>query len=318
MQTPSPVSPRPLLTDVAAYSRVAVIGKHQAALNEAQLSHAQALVQEVACLISSTGRKVFLESNTAEGLQIEGFERMALTDMQGQVDVAVVIGGDGTMLGAARLLAIMGIPLIGINQGRLGFITDVAQNQYAEVLPRMLAGEVEHDIRPLMQARVLHRVGDAHFQEVFQALAMNDVVVNRGNAGGMVELRVEVDGHFVANHRADGLIIASPTGSTAYALAAGGPILAPGVPGWTLVPIAPHTLSNRPLVLADPSEVVVEVVAGKMPSANFDMQSFTNLQLGDKIVVTRSEHGAHFLHPKGWNYFATLRAKLHWNERGSH
>jgi NAD+ kinase len=237
--------------------------------------------------------------------------------MQNQVDVAVVIGGDGTMLGAARVLSVMNIPLIGINQGRLGFITDVAQNQFREVLPEMLSGAVEHDFRPLMHARVLRQTSKHISEEIFSALAMNDVVVNRGSAGSMVELRVEVDGHFVANHRADGLIIASPTGSTAYALAAGGPIMVPTLSGWTLVPIAPHTLSNRPLVLADPSQVVTEVVAGKIPHANFDMQSFTDLRIGDKIVVTRAAHSAHFLHPKGWNYFATLRAKLHWNEGSS-
>lgn len=130
----------------------------------------------------------------------------------------------------------------------------------------------------------------------------------------MIELRVEVDGHFVANQRADGLIIASPTGSTAYALSAGGPLLHPAIGGWLMVPIAPHTLSNRPVVLPGHCEIALEIVSGKEASANFDMQSFTSLLPGDRIVVRRSEHALRLLHPVGWSYFDTLRKKLHWNE----
>src|SRR3989344_1486150 len=126
-----------------------------------------------------------------------------------------------------------------------------------------------------------------------------------------------VGGRFVANQRADGLIIASPTGSTAYSLSAGGPMLHPSIPGWVLVPIAPHTLSNRPIVLSDATEVAVEVVSGRDVSANFDMQSLASLLHGDRILVKRSEHCVRFLHPQGWNYFATLRKKLRWNEGGS-
>jgi NAD+ kinase len=125
---------------------------------------------------------------------------------------------------------------------------------------------------------------------------------------------VEVDGRLVANQRADGLIIATPTGSTAYALSAGGPLMHPSIPGWVMVPIAPHTLTNRPIVLADAAEVAIELVAGRDASANFDMQSLASLQHGDRIVVRRSEHRARFLHPQGWSYFDTLRRKLHWNE----
>jgi NAD+ kinase len=213
------------------------------------------------------------------------------------------------MLGIGRQLARHGVPLIGINQGRLGFITDIPLDQYATVLPPMLAGEYEEDQRALMHA---HVVRDGHI--VFDALAMNDVVVNRGATSGMVELRVEVDGHFVANQRADGLIVASPTGSTAYALSAGGPLLHPSNQGWVLVPIAPHTLSNRPIVLPQEVEITIELVSGRDASANFDMQSLASLLHGDRITVRRSQHKVRFLHPKGWTYFDTLRKKLHWNE----
>ena len=156
------------------------------------------------------------------------------------------------MLGYGRQLAQYRVPLIGINQGRLGFITDIPLNSFADTLKDMLRGEYEEDNRAMMHAKVW-RDGDC----VFDALALNDVVVNRGATSGMVEMRVEVDGHFVANQRADGLIIATPTGSTAYALSAGGPLLHPSLPAWLMVPIAPHTLSNRPIVLADPGEIVI-------------------------------------------------------------
>jgi NAD+ kinase len=226
-------------------------------------------------------------------------------------DLGVVVGGDGTMLGIGRQLAQYGVPLIGINQGRLGFITDIPLRRLSE--PRwqpMLAGELRRR-PPQPDAGARHARRALRF---FDALAMNDVVVNRGATAGMVELRVEVDGHFVANQRADGLIIATPTGSTAYSLSAGGPLLHPSIPGWVLVPIAPHTLSNSPIVLANASEVAIEIVAGRDASANFDMQSLASLLHGDRIVVTRSQYQVRFLHPKGWTYFDTLRQKLHWNE----
>jgi NAD+ kinase len=240
---------------------------------------------------------------------ITGYPMLKVPSIGAQCDLGLVVGGDGTMLGIGRQLASFGVPLIGINQGRLGFITDIRFDGYANVLAPMLRGEFEEDHRSLMSARVMR---DGHC--VFDALAMNDVVVNRGATAGMVELRVEVDGHFVANQRADGLIIATPTGSTAYSLSAGGPLLHPSIPGWVLVPIAPHTLSNRPIVLANIAEIAIEIVAGRDASASFDNQSLASLYHGDRIVVTRSNHHVRFLHPKGWTYFDTLRQKLHWNE----
>jgi NAD+ kinase len=228
-----------------------------------------------------------------------------------QCDLGLVVGGDGTMLGIGRRLAPHGVPLIGINQGRLGFITDIPLEGYQTVLGPMLQGHYEEERRSLMRASVM-RDGRC----VFSATAMNDVVVNRGATAGMVELRVEVDGRFVANQRADGLIMATPTGSTAYALSAGGPLLHPAIGGWVLVPIAPHTLSNRPIVLPDDGEVAIELVSGRDASANFDMQSLANLLQGDRIVVKRSAHEVRFLHPQRWSYFDTLRRKMHWNEGG--
>ena len=294
------------------FRQVALIGKYHAASPASPASSgpsARSVLAEIASFLNSQGCGVIVEADTAVNAEITGYATAPLADIANQCDLGLVVGGDGTMLGVGRQMARTELPLIGINQGRLGFITDISLDEYRSVLPPMLRGEYEEDLRSLMHARV---VRDGHC--VFDALAMNDVVVNRGATSGMVELRVEVDGHFVANQRADGLIIATPTGSTAYSLSAGGPLLHPSIPGWVLVPIAPHTLSNRPIVLANITEIAIEIVAGRDASANFDMQSLATLMHGDRIVVTRSEYQVRFLHPKGWTYFDTLRKKLHWNE----
>jgi NAD+ kinase len=294
------------------FQQIALIGKYPNPQSTAQLSGVRDVLQDIATFLSSLGCGVFLEQETANHTGLQGLRTLDVDGIAQHCDLALVVGGDGTMLSFGRRLAATGVPLIGINQGRLGFITDIALEGYQAILTPMLEGSYEVDQRPLMHAKVW-RDGVC----VFDALAMNDVVVNRGATSGMVELRVEVDGHFVANQRADGLIIASPTGSTAYALSAGGPVLHPSLSGWALVPIAPHTLSNRPIVLADPGEIAVELVSGRDASANFDMQSLAKLLHGDRITVRRSQHQVTFLHPKGWSYFDTLRKKLHWNEGGA-
>ena len=292
------------------FRHVALIGKY-AAVSGAGAGSTRAALEDIAHFLVSQGCEVSVEKETAANAGIVGYPALDVPSIGTQCDLGLVVGGDGTMLGIGRQLARYNVPLIGINQGRLGFITDIPLDGYRAALTPMLSGEHTEDRRSLMHARVLR---DGHC--VFDALAMNDVVVNRGATSGMVELRVEVDGHFVATQRADGLIVASPTGSTAYALSAGGPLLHPSNPGWVLVPIAPHTLSNRPIVLADAAEIAIEVVAGRDASANFDMQSLASLMHGDRITVRRSQHQVRFLHPRGWTYFETLRKKLHWNEGG--
>lgn len=294
------------------FRHVALIGKYQTSSAGSMTDSSRQALEDIAQFLEGQGCAVSLESETASNMGLTRYPALNVDDIGARCDLGLVVGGDGTMLGIGRRLAKFGTPLIGINQGRLGFITDIPFDAYKATLPAMLQGDYEEDLRPLMHATV---VRDERI--VFEALAMNDVVVNRGATSGMVELRVEVDGHFVANQRADGLIIASPTGSTAYSLSAGGPMLHPSIPGWVLVPIAPHTLSNRPIVLSDATEIAVEVVSGRDVSANFDMQSLASLLHGDRILVKRSEHCVRFLHPQGWNYFATLRKKLRWNEGGS-
>ncbi|MES2184752.1 MAG: NAD kinase [Pseudomonadota bacterium] len=293
------------------FRHVALIGKYHSPVAGPAADTARTTLADIALFLRTQGCEVSLEASTAAGSGLE-YPSLDPAQIGATCDLAVVVGGDGTMLGIGRELAPYKLPLIGINQGRLGFVTDIPLDNFEATLAPMLAGAYTEDRRSLIAAQVV-RDGKV----VLDALAMNDVVVNRGATSGMVELRVEVDGHFVANQRADGLIVATPTGSTAYALSAGGPMLHPSLPGWVLVPIAPHTLSNRPLVLADASEIVIELVAGRGASANFDMQSLASLLHGDRVVLRRSEHQVRFLHPEGWNYFGTLRKKLHWNEGGS-
>ena len=282
--------------------KIAIIGKPMA------IGIANSLTL-IAQFLSSAGHEIVLESETAKNTGIDGFATMPVADIGTHVDAAIVVGGDGTMLGIARQLAPFNVPLIGINQGRLGFMTDIAVDRMIPLLADMLSGTRESERRSLLEG-VVQRDG----VPIFSALAFNDVVVSRGVGSGMVELRVDVDGHFMYNQRSDGLIVATPTGSTAYSLSAGGPLLHPSVAGIVLVPIAPHALSNRPIVLPDRSEIVVTVINGRDTSVNFDMQSLASLQLHDRIVIRRSAHAITFLHPAGWSYYDTLREKLHWNE----
>jgi NAD+ kinase len=243
---------------------------------------------------------------------VTDYPALTPAEIGARADVAVVLGGDGTMLGIGRQLAPYRTPVIGINHGRLGFITDIPISDMQEIVPQMLTGSFEREERTLLEARIMR-----NGEPIYHALAFNDVVVNRSGFSGMAELRVYVDGRFMYNQRSDGLIVATPTGSTAYALSSSGPILHPQLQGIVLVPIAPHALSNRPIVLPDDCKVSIQIISGRDVNVNFDMQSFTALELNDTIDVRRSRHTVHFLHPVGYSYYATLRKKLHWNEHPS-
>lgn len=284
---------------------IAIAGKYFAAGMAKSLT-------DLAGYLDKRGYTVVLESEIARNMALPGIAAMTAAEIGAHADVAIVLGGDGTMLGIARQLAPYEVPLIGINQGRLGFMTDISQDRMMPALAEMLDGKVESEQRSLLEGEVM-REG----KPIIQALAFNDIVVSRGAGSGMVELRVSVDGHFMYNQRSDGLIVATPTGSTAYALSSGGPLLHPSLRGIGLVPIAPHTLSNRPIVVPDTSQIVVEVIGGRDISVNFDMQSLASLLRYDRIVVQRSKHAITFLHPLGWSYYDTLRRKLHWNEQPS-
>ena len=286
----------------AGFKTVAIVGKYQA------IGIAQPLL-EITDFLRGTGHTVVFEAETAENIGMTAFPALTPAEIGECADVAIVLGGDGTMLGIARQLAPFGVPLIGINQGRLGFMTDIPLERMMPTLSEMLSGKIESEQRSLLEGAVI-REGAT----IFNGLAFNDVVVARGSGSGMVELCVEVDGRFMYNQRSDGLIVSTPTGSTAYALSAGGPLLHPSLGGIVLVPIAPHSLSNRPIVVPDTSEIVIEVISGRDISVNFDMQVLASLAQHDRVVIRRSAHTITFLHPQGWSYYHTLREKLHWNE----
>ena len=287
------------------FRHAALVGKYMAG-QQAQGSSSH--LEEIANFLLRQGLEVSLEKQTAQSTGIVGHGALTPEELGRECDLAVVVGGDGTMLGIARQLARHGTPLVGINQGRLGFITDIAAEHYAQALAPILAGEYEEERRTMLEGGVWR---DGH--TVFEGFAMNDVVVSRGATSSMVELKVDIGTEFVANFRADGLIVGSPTGSTAYAMSAGGPILHPGVAAWVLVPIASHDLSNRTIVLPDTVQIGIEVVAGRDASVSFDMQAMAGLLHGDRVSVRRSTNQVRFLHPRGWSYYATLRRKLHWN-----
>ena len=286
---------------VDAFSTVAIFGKPQA-------QGMRQTLLEIAKLAQASATTVVFDTATRANNGLSNFPGRSIAEIGSSADVAIVVGGDGTMLGIARELSSYRIPLIGINHGRLGFMTDVALSQVAIALPPMLAGNFDTDRRTLLEASVLR-----HGNEIYAARALNDVVVARGVSGGMIEFIVWVDGATMATQRADGLILATPTGSTAYALSANGPILHPQLAGVLLVPVAPQTLSNRPITLPDDAVVEIELTDARDGSAHFDMQAFTTLGPGDIVRVSRSEDVVTLLHPVGYSFFTTLRQKLHWN-----
>lgn len=260
-------------------------------------------------VIRKAGAEVFLDERSAKTLGDRaggrGYTRAELGEL---CDLAVVLGGDGTMLGVARSLAPFGTPIVGVNAGRLGFITDIVLEDMERLLPALLQGQCTRDVRRMLSAELV-RNGES----IFSGLAVNDIGVSHGRAGGMVEFIVYVNGIQMASQSADGIICSTPTGSTAYSLAAGGPLLAPMLDGVTLVPVAPHTLSNRPIVLPGESSIDIEITESRDAVAYFDMQEFADVQPGDVLKIRPSQRTFTMLHPIGYDYFDLLRRKLKWN-----
>jgi NAD+ kinase len=284
------------------FKNVALIGKLKSLEVAAPLFR-------LAEFLSARGMNVMVDSLTAGHLKDNFYPSMSLAELAGTADLAIVIGGDGTMLNIARTFSPHHVPLIGVNQGRLGFLTDLTQENMLDVIAAMLGGEYVTERRLLLTASVMR--GET---EVFSGLAFNEVVVHRSQISSMVEFEVRIDGEYLYNQRADGLIVSTPTGSTAYAMSAGGPILHPGLEVLELVPICPHTLSNRPIVVHASS--VLEILMHRTDDIRVRLDSHTSfdMQLNDKIVVTRHPDHACLLHPVGHSYYHTLREKLLWNQ----
>ena len=272
-------------------------------------------VDQLITLLQSRGISVRIDARTAEFASVKPdaiMPREPMTALLKGADLAIAVGGDGTLLALARSVAAHHVPLVGVNLGHLGFLTDIPADALVTMMTKLLKGEFTEEPRLLLDAEI--RRGN---KSIFKTVAFNDVVFSRGAMGTMIEFSVEVNGEFVYSLRADGVIVSTPTGSTAYALSSGGPILQPGLPAISLVPISPHTLSNRPIAISSDSEVRIRLIRGVNARVNFDVQAFFDPEPDDVVVVKAHKNRLRLLHPVGYSYFSMLRSKLHWNERNS-
>ncbi len=287
------------------FKSVAIIGRYQD-------SGLDAPVRALAQTLQRTGCEVIIEADTARYAGITDLPVRSYDEIGSCADLAVIMGGDGTMIGAARKLANYDVPLIGINHGRLGFITDIPLKSAHEAVTSVIQGHYTLEERSLLEGRIVR--GN---ETLYSGIALNDIVINRAGRGGLIELNVELDGNFMHRQRADGVVISTPTGSTAYALAANGPILYPTIDALLLVPVAPQTLSNRPVVVPGSSILSLTITTlGRVQtgaSVHFDMQTLSDCQPGDRVDIRRAQNTVRFIHPEGYSFFSTLRQKLGWN-----
>lgn len=263
--------------------------------------------------LAQRGVRVLVSRDAELRGDVSGVVRVPEPEIAPQADLVIAIGGDGTLLYAARLVARHGVPLLGVNRGRLGFLTDVMPQDMLPAVDLALEGKLERDERPLLSAQLHGRQGRAA-----QAFALNDVVMQKHDTGRTLDFETRIDGAYVNTHDGDGIIVASPTGSTAYALSCNGPILEPHLPALVIVPICAHTLSDRPIVVAGTS--VVEVALLERPDTHAhitcDGALLGAITPGDRLEVTTARERALLLHPPGHDYYKLLRSKLHWG-RGS-
>jgi NAD+ kinase len=288
------------------FSRIALVGR----VEDARVADSLALL---AGHLRARGATVFLDRTAViDGLP-DGLVRKPVEDLGKEADLIVAIGGDGTLLFAAQLALARGVPLIGVNRGRLGFLTDVLPDDMLANVDDVLGGRFETDRRQLLQARLLSADGTEQTH-----LALNDVVVQRQESGRMVELEVWIDGDFVNTHGGDGLVIATSTGSTAYALSCGGPIVHPALGAVVIAPISPHTLSDRPIVLGRESGIEIRLVArsGARAQVTCDGAVLGELAADSRLVTGPAAADITLLHPPGHDYFRLLRSKLHWGRSG--
>lgn len=268
-----------------------------------------ATLGELVAYLRACGRRILIDADSAgadPGNELEPVPRNELGEI---CDLVIVIAGDGTFLQAARDLSDSSIPLLGINLGRLGFLADIMPAEMTARLDDILKGRFEEEHRFLLAARVIRGS-----ETRYQGSALNEVVAHKGNIPRLVEFETHVDGRLLNVQRSDGLIVSTPTGSTAYSLSGGGPILHPALDAIVLVPICPHTLSSRPLVVAGNSEITIMMSRGSTPEAQLtlDGHSAIELRLDDRIVIRKKPRPLRLIHPPGHDYFATLRTKLHW------
>lgn len=225
-------------------------------------------------------------------------------------DLVIVVGGDGSLLQAARALVRYKTPVIGINRGRLGFLTDVSPHEALYKLDQVLLGDYQIDRRFLLQLEV-RSVNHVKYE----AIALNDIVLHAGKSVHMIDFELSIDGHYVYRQHSDGLIVSTPTGSTAYALSAGGPIMYPTMDAVVIVPMHPHTLSSRPIVVGGESEIKIQIRDNRvLPMVSADGQTSVSLQIGDWLHIRKYPFKLSLLHPPGYDFYAACRTKLGWNQ----
>ena len=283
------------------FRTVALIGKYQN-------REVGGPLHELAAFLQGRGIKVMVDELTASHVDTGKYPVLPLADLGQAADLAIAIGGDGTMLNIARAMAPHAVPLVGVNQGRLGFLTDISTSNMVRTIGAMLDGEYVTEDRMLLDGRVFRGT-----EKLYESLAFNDVVVSKGTKGGMIELEFRIEGEFIHRQRADGLIVATPTGSTAYALSSGGPIVHPSLSVMAVVPVSPHTLSNRPIVIRGDSNVEIVVKDAADPRVYMDSHSAFDLCQGDLVQVRQYPRPLNLLHPAGHSYYRMLREKLNWN-----
>lgn len=283
-----------------AFKRVALVGK--------QAPEIAASLRALRDLLRRRGCEVLIEKETAASVGENG-SVASFEEIGRGADLAIVLGGDGTMLAAARNLARHKVPLAGVNQGRLGFMTDIALSDMGASVGAILDGRHSFEERALIEAEIL-REGAS----LLRTLALNEAVVTKGSQARLIEFKLSIDGEYVYRLRADGVIVATPTGSTGYALSAQGPILQPTVPAFALVPLNPHVLSARPVSVSDACVIEIELLRAVDARAHFDGFALTDLQEGDRLVLRRSADAIRFVHPPGYSYFTMLREKLRWSK----
>ena len=266
-------------------------------------------LNQIAAHLRRRQSRVLLDDSSARLMPNSGLEIASRTAIGEQCDLVIVMGGDGTMLNAARSLVDYEVPILGVNLGRLGFLADVSPGELPHSLDAVLNGQFREARRSLLHAQVMH--GD---RVTGEADALNDVVIHKREVARMIEVDTFLDGRFLNVYRADGLIISTPTGSTAYALASGGPIIHPGLEAVVLVPICPHTLTHRPIVVKADSviEVVLNAVNPTQTQVTCDGQISLALESGDHVVIRKKDRKVRLIHPLNHDYFKLLRAKLSW------
>lgn len=281
------------------FKTVAILGRHE----DPRVAEPVAVL---APYLTKAGIDVLAVSDAADDLPVRFVPE---DEIAGEADLIVAVGGDGTMLYAAGIAGQQDVPLLGINRGRLGFLADVTPDEMLQSLDRILAGEYLQESRMLLDARLVKTDGS-----VVTAVALNDIVLQRHGTGRMVDFETSIDSKYVNTHSGDGLIIATPTGSTAYALSCGGPIIEPQLDAIVVVPVCPHTLSDRPIVVPANLEVDVRLIERMDTQADVAADGFSigAMTAEDRLLIGAADKRIKLIHPPGYDFYEILRSKLHW------